>query len=153
MATSASDGASASHVDGRTTVAAASASAENALPASGVSRQVFGDSDLLADVDGIVEGCGGLYEQRVGLGKSGADDSSPRKAVPSQRTDAAAPSSRGAAATEGERVRVAEISCLDAHSGRTQPLEVRCETASQLLTQVCELFGREEEDMTLEVAG
>ena len=35
----------------------------------------------------------------------------------------------------------------------TRVLEVTCETASQLLTEVCELFGREEEDTALEVDG
>eukprot|EP00754_Rhynchopus_humris_P033599 Rhum_TRINITY_DN15473_c3_g1::Rhum_TRINITY_DN15473_c3_g1_i2::g.158340::m.158340 len=46
-----------------------------------------------------------------------------------------------------------EILCRDGVSGATEVLEVKCETASQLLTEVCELFGREEEDMALEVDG
>ena len=138
MATPAADGASTSHDDGRTAAAAAS-----------------GDADLLADVDGIVESCGGLYEQRLGLqiGESDTDEMSPRKAAPAQSTVAALSSSRGEAAAEGDQTRVVEISCLDELSGRTQSLELRCETTSQLLTHVCVLFGRAEEDMALEAAG
>ena len=46
-----------------------------------------------------------------------------------------------------------EVLCRDDLSGATRVLEVTCETASQLLTEVCELFGREEEDTALEVDG
>eukprot|EP00754_Rhynchopus_humris_P033603 Rhum_TRINITY_DN15473_c3_g2::Rhum_TRINITY_DN15473_c3_g2_i1::g.158348::m.158348 len=47
-----------------------------------------------------------------------------------------------------------EILCRDGVSGATEVLEVKCETASQLLTQVCRLFGREEdEDTALEMDG
>ena len=47
-----------------------------------------------------------------------------------------------------------EIPCRDGISGLSQCLEVRRETASQLLTRVCELFEREEdEDTALEMDG
>ena len=46
-----------------------------------------------------------------------------------------------------------EIQCRDGLSGQSQCLELSCETASQLLTQVRALFEREEEDAALEVDG
>ena len=46
-----------------------------------------------------------------------------------------------------------EISCRDGLSGMSRFLEVKCEAASQLLTQVCELFERAEEDAALEMDG
>eukprot|EP00754_Rhynchopus_humris_P019654 Rhum_TRINITY_DN14648_c5_g1::Rhum_TRINITY_DN14648_c5_g1_i1::g.107566::m.107566 len=46
-----------------------------------------------------------------------------------------------------------EITCHDGLSGRSEVVEVSSETASQLLTQVCALFGRTEEDAALEVDG
>eukprot|EP00754_Rhynchopus_humris_P033605 Rhum_TRINITY_DN15473_c3_g2::Rhum_TRINITY_DN15473_c3_g2_i4::g.158362::m.158362 len=46
------------------------------------------------------------------------------------------------------------INCRDDLRGDTEVLELRGdETASQLLTRVCELFGREEEDTALEMDG
>ena len=46
-----------------------------------------------------------------------------------------------------------EITCRDGLSGVSEVVEVSSETASQLLTQVCALFGWEEEDAALEVDG
>ena len=48
-----------------------------------------------------------------------------------------------------------DLQCQDALSDARECLEMGAETktASQLLTQVCELFGRAEEDAALEVAG